>query len=96
MSATVRNRINENVCDKKDLVVCSPFLNACHPVYLLQIDFEETAEILRRGILAFNNLRKKWAKMVEFFQMVSNLIENSLTESVNSFLQYSERAKTKR
>ena len=82
--------------DNKDLVVCSPLLKACHPVYLLQIDFEKTAEILRRGILAFNNLREKWAKMVEFFQMVSNLIENSLNESVDSFLQYSEQTKTKR
>ena len=63
---------------------------------ILQINFEQTLEVLEKGIMAFETLRQKWAKLVQFFQMTSNLIEMCSKESVDTFLEYSKKAQNTR
>ena len=63
---------------------------------ILQINFEQTLKVLEKGIMAFESLRQKWAKLVQFFQMTSNLIEMCSKESVDTFLEYSKKAQNKR
>ena len=63
---------------------------------ILQINFEQTLEVLEKGFMAFETLRQKWAKLVQFFQMTSNLIEMCSKESVDTFLEYSKKAQNTR
>ena len=51
-----------------------------------EINFEAIKDVLRQGILAFSNLKEKWSKLVQFFQMTSNIIEVCLNKSVKKMI----------
>ena len=51
-----------------------------------KMDFETFKEILKEGILIFAKLRDQWAKLVQFFQMTSNIIDVCLKKSVKKLV----------
>ncbi|XP_035283602.1 uncharacterized protein LOC118232633 isoform X2 [Anguilla anguilla] len=57
-----------------------------------EIDFNKTILILAQGLQAMANVKEQWEKLVRFFQMVSNLMESSLTESLTDFSNPCETA----
>lgn len=50
-----------------------------------RIDFESIRKILIQGMKALSELQEKWGKLVQFFQMLSNLVKCSLESSLKSF-----------
>ena len=59
---------------------------------LKKIDFEKIREILIRGIKALGKLREQWGKLVQFFQMLSNLVKCSLESSLKTFTSQTSKA----
>ena len=57
-----------------------------------KVDFEKIRETLKKGIIAFAELRDQWAKMVQFFQMTSNIIDVCLNKSVKKLTEQVEVA----
>lgn len=55
-----------------------------------EIDFETTIKLLAEGLQAMGSLQEKWRKMVQFFQMISNLIDTSLETSLKDFVKTCE------
>ena len=51
-----------------------------------EIDFETTIRLLAIGLTAMGRLQEKWRKMVQFFQMISNIIDTSLKTSLKDFV----------
>ena len=51
-----------------------------------KVDFDAIKEILKEGILTFAKLRDQWAKLVQFFQMTSNIIDVCLNKSVKKLV----------
>ena len=51
-----------------------------------KVDFDSIRETLVKGINALANLREQWAKLVRFFQMVSNIIKVCLNTSLKEFV----------
>ena len=56
---------------------------------LKKIDMEKIRQTLVRGIHALGELREQWGKLVEFFQMLSNLVKCCLDTSLKTFVQTS-------
>ena len=52
-----------------------------------KVDFEKIRETLRKGIVAFAELRDQWSKLVQFFQMSSNIIDVCLNKSVKKLTE---------
>ena len=55
-----------------------------------KVDFEKIREILRTGIMKFTELREQWSKMVQFFEMTSNIIDVCLNKSVKKLTEQIE------
>ena len=55
-----------------------------------KVDFEKIREILRTGIMKFSELREQWSKMVQFFEMTSNIIDVCLNKSVKKLIEQIE------
>ncbi|XP_013791764.1 uncharacterized protein LOC106475632 [Limulus polyphemus] len=53
-----------------------------------EINFEQIRKMLIKGMKALGEVRHQWGKMVRFFQMMSNIIECSLSSSLNNFVEY--------
>ena len=51
-----------------------------------QINFEDIANTLVKGITALAQVRAQWGKLVRFFQMLSNLIKCCLHTSLTDFI----------
>ena len=51
-----------------------------------KVDFEAIKEILKEGIRTFAKLRDQWSKLVQFFQMTSNIIDVCLNKSVKKLV----------
>ncbi|MGH0154938.1 UNVERIFIED_CONTAM: hypothetical protein FKN15_028279 [Acipenser sinensis] len=52
-----------------------------------QIDFDTTLKILVQGLKALGRVKEQWTKMVNFFQMMSNLINTHLSEKLTQFVE---------
>ena len=59
---------------------------------LKKIDFENIRQVLIRGIEALGELRVQWGNLVQFFQMLSNLVKCSLESSLKTFTNYTSKA----
>ena len=57
-----------------------------------KVDFEKIRETLKRGIVAFAELRDQWSKMVQFFQMTTNIIDVCLNKTVKKLTEQVEVA----
>ncbi|XP_078085499.1 uncharacterized protein LOC144504276 [Mustelus asterias] len=57
-----------------------------------EIDFDKTVEMLLKGLDALGRVKEQWGKMVQFFIMMSNLIETCMGKSLNNFIKYGEKA----
>ena len=55
-----------------------------------KVDFEKIRETLKRGIVAFAELRDQWSKMVQFFQMTTNIINVCLNKTVKKLTEQVE------
>ncbi|XP_046714518.1 uncharacterized protein LOC124391887 [Silurus meridionalis] len=55
-----------------------------------EIDFNTTIQMLVKGLDAMGKVKKQWEKMVQFFQMVSNIVKNSLNLTLNDFATTAE------
>uniref|UniRef100_A0A3P8ZSF3 Uncharacterized protein n=1 Tax=Esox lucius TaxID=8010 RepID=A0A3P8ZSF3_ESOLU len=49
------------------------------------IEFDSTIKMLAEGLQAMGILQEKWRKMVQFFQMISNIINTCLKTSLQDF-----------
>lgn len=56
---------------------------------LKEIDMEKIRKTLVKGIEALGELREQWGKLVQFFQMLSNLVKCCLSTSLKTFVQTS-------
>ena len=56
---------------------------------LKEIDMEKIRKTLVKGIQALGELREQWGKLVQFFQMLSNLVKCCLSTSLKTFVQTS-------
>lgn len=54
---------------------------------LKKIDIETIRQTLIKGIRALGELREQWGKLVEFFQMLSNIVKCCLHTSLKTFTQ---------
>ena len=59
---------------------------------LKKIDFEQIRQVLIRGIKALGELREQWGQLVQFFQMLSNLVKCSLESSLKTFVSQTSKA----
>jgi uncharacterized protein YceH (UPF0502 family) len=57
---------------------------------LKKIDMEQIKQTLVKGVKALAELREQWGKLVEFFQMLSNIVKCCLNTSLKSFVQTSK------
>ncbi|XP_059841483.1 uncharacterized protein LOC132402599 [Hypanus sabinus] len=55
-----------------------------------EIDYDTTLKLLVTGLGALSQVKAQWAKMTNFFQMMSNLIQVSLNDAVTQFASDSE------
>ncbi|XP_067901704.1 paramyosin-like [Heterodontus francisci] len=55
-----------------------------------EIDYETTLKLLVTGLDALSQVKEQWAKMSNFFQMMSNLIKVSLNDTLTQFTSDSE------
>ncbi|XP_063074104.1 uncharacterized protein LOC134464638 [Engraulis encrasicolus] len=57
-----------------------------------KIDFKTTLEFLGLGLKALANVKEQWEKMVQFFQVVTNIIKAALNSATVSFKKQVESA----
>ena len=57
---------------------------------LKKVDMEQIKQTLVKGVKALAELREQWGKMVEFFQMLSNIVKCCLNTSLKSFVETSQ------
>lgn len=60
-----------------------------------KLDFEKIRQTLIKGIKGLGELREHWAKLVMFFQMMSNIISCSLNSSLKDFGTYAQKTQEK-
>ncbi|KAI1897165.1 hypothetical protein AGOR_G00080390 [Albula goreensis] len=65
-------------------------LNEMRKLDVEEIDFETTIKMLAKGLEALGRVREQWTKMVQFFQMISNLIETCLNQNITDFVSQCE------
>uniref|UniRef100_A0A4W3GPJ1 Uncharacterized LOC103191511 n=1 Tax=Callorhinchus milii TaxID=7868 RepID=A0A4W3GPJ1_CALMI len=51
-----------------------------------EIDFDTTVKMLVKGLKLLGNVKDQWAKMIGFFQMISNIIDSSLNTSLGQLV----------
>ncbi|XP_076866641.1 uncharacterized protein LOC143517740 [Brachyhypopomus gauderio] len=59
-----------------------------------EIDFQTTIKMLVKGMDAMGRVQEQWKNMVHFFQIVSNIVETSLTVSLKNFHSTSEKTQS--
>ncbi|KAL2102978.1 hypothetical protein ACEWY4_002146 [Coilia grayii] len=57
-----------------------------------QIDFKTTLEFLGLGLKALASVKEQWEKMVQFFQVVTNIIKVAMNSATNTFVKRVEEA----
>ncbi|XP_038823227.1 uncharacterized protein LOC120023255 [Salvelinus namaycush] len=62
-------------------------LNKMRNLHVEEIDFDTTIRMLAEGLNAMGELQEKWQKMLQFFQMVSNIIDTCLKTSLQDFVK---------
>uniref|UniRef100_A0A674BQD6 Zgc:162509 n=2 Tax=Salmo trutta TaxID=8032 RepID=A0A674BQD6_SALTR len=62
-------------------------LNKMRNLHVEGIDFDTTIKMLAEGLSAMGELQEKWHKMVQFFQMVSNIIDTCLNTSLQDLVK---------
>jgi hypothetical protein len=59
---------------------------------LKQIEFKDSIKMLVQGLDAMGKVKDQWAKMVRFFQMISNIIKTTLGTSLKNFASTAQKA----
>lgn len=67
--------------------VLAETLNKMRNLHVEGIDFDTTIKMLAEGLSAMGELQEKWHKMVQFFQMVSNIIDTCLNTSLQDLVK---------
>ncbi|XP_034146570.1 uncharacterized protein LOC105027184 [Esox lucius] len=65
-------------------------LNKLRNSEVQDIEFGSTIKMLAEGLQAMGILQEKWRKMVQFFQMISNIINTCLKTSLQDFTKKSQ------
>ncbi|XP_067084662.1 uncharacterized protein [Osmerus mordax] len=73
---------------KRELTETLIKLRSCE---VKKIDFETTIKLLAIGLQAMGSMQEKWRKMVQFFQMISNIIDTSLKSSLKDFVDTAKK-----
>jgi hypothetical protein len=60
-----------------------------------EIDFKTTINLLVKGLDAMGKVKDQWAKMVRFFQMISNIIKTTLSPSLQNFVKMGHKVAKK-
>lgn len=60
---------------------------------LEEIDFKTTIKMLKEGLGAMTQVKTQWTKMVQFFQMISNIITVSLNGKLQGFVKTTSATK---
>ncbi|XP_046888835.1 uncharacterized protein LOC124475968 [Hypomesus transpacificus] len=76
--------LERNEKTKRKLTDCLIKMRNCE---VKDINFETTIELLATGLQSMGRLQEKWRKMVQFFQMVSNIMDTCLKTSLNDFVK---------
>ncbi|XP_070593832.1 uncharacterized protein [Erythrolamprus reginae] len=71
----------------KDLLDVLSEMRKCE---IKEIDFEKAKEMLIKGLDAMGRVKEQWQKMVQFFQMISNLIDSCLNKRLTEFVKSAE------
>ncbi|KPP74328.1 hypothetical protein Z043_106524 [Scleropages formosus] len=79
----VRIRFEEMTRRNKELDEILIKISRCN---VEKIDYEETLEVLSEGLKALGQVKEQWSKLVQFFQMISNLIKTCLNQNLNKFV----------
>lgn len=53
-----------------------------------ELNFEQIKETLRKGLKAFGEVRHQWGMMIQFFQLMSNVIKCTFSISLNKYIKY--------
>ncbi|KAL8213042.1 UNVERIFIED_CONTAM: hypothetical protein K2H54_060365 [Gekko kuhli] len=53
-----------------------------------EIDFEAALKMLREGLKAMGKVKEQWEKMIQFFEMISNIIDACLSQQMHNFLEF--------
>ncbi|GLD45859.1 uncharacterized protein AKAME5_000030400 [Lates japonicus] len=61
---------------------------------ITEIDFDTKIKMLVKGLDAMGRVKEQWEKMVRFFQMVSNIVQTSLSKTLHNFITTSDGIKT--
>ncbi|XP_015266839.1 PREDICTED: uncharacterized protein LOC107110555 [Gekko japonicus] len=53
-----------------------------------EIDFESALKMLREGLNTMGKVKEQWEKMIQFFEMISNIIDTCLSKTIHDFLEF--------
>nr|XP_015195202.1 PREDICTED: uncharacterized protein LOC107076209 [Lepisosteus oculatus] len=59
-----------------------------------KVDFDTTINMLVKGLDALGRVREQWTKMVQFFQMITNLIDTCLNQNISEFVDSCESVRS--
>ncbi|GCB65042.1 hypothetical protein scyTo_0014845 [Scyliorhinus torazame] len=82
----------QRMSEKKDKVTqdLDEILVTMMKCQVKEIDYDTTLKLLVTGLDALSQVKEQWAKMSNFFQMMSNLIAVSLNDTLTQFTSDSE------
>ncbi|XP_056618356.1 uncharacterized protein LOC130432834 [Triplophysa dalaica] len=76
--------------NEKDL---TELINTMRNCDLKEIDFKTTIDMLVKGMEAMGELQQRWQMMVQFFQMISNIVKTNLSPCLKDFVSTSADTK---
>ena len=62
---------------------------------LKEINYKKIKEVLSKGIVVLAELKEQWGKVVQFFQMISNIIKCCLDTTVKNFVEHAEKGRAR-
>lgn len=77
--------------NQKDLTELLTTMRNCD---LKEIDFKTTIDMLVKGMEAMGELQQRWQMMVQFFQMISNIVKTNLSPCLKDFVSTSAETKS--
>lgn len=57
---------------------------------------KDVLEVLKNGIKQLGLLQEKWSELSQFFDQIANLIKTNLKTNMNTFIQYTDKARNAR
>ncbi|XP_077180655.1 uncharacterized protein LOC143831505 [Paroedura picta] len=53
-----------------------------------EIDFEAALKMLKEGLKAMGKVKVQWEKMIQFFEMISTIIDSCLSHRIHDFVEF--------